>query len=110
PDGRRTRQPKTCRQSSQAPPTFRGLRWGVTDSSRSSGPSEGEARERVPVVAETMLLDAPSLYFRAFYGVPDTFRAPDGSPVNAVRGLLDFISYLVRLRRPDRLVACLDAD
>jgi 5'-3' exonuclease len=61
-------------------------------------------------VAETMLLDAPSLYFRAFFGVPDTFRAPDGSPVNAVRGLLDFISYLVRLRRPNRLVACLDAD
>jgi 5'-3' exonuclease len=57
-----------------------------------------------------MLLDAPSLYFRAFFGVPDTFRAPDGSPVNAIRGLLDFIAHLVRLRRPDRLVACLDAD
>jgi 5'-3' exonuclease len=66
--------------------------------------------ERVRGVAETMLLDAPSLYFRAFFGVPDTFRAPDGSPVNAVRGFLDFIAYLVRLRRPDRLVACLDAE
>jgi 5'-3' exonuclease len=64
----------------------------------------------VPGVAETMLLDAPSLYFRAFFGVPDTFRAPDGSPVNAIRGFLDFIAYLVRLRRPQRLVACLDAD
>jgi 5'-3' exonuclease len=64
----------------------------------------------VPGVAETMLLDAPSLYFRAFFGVPDTFRAPDGSPVNAIRGLLDFIAHLVRLRRPRNLVACLDAD
>ena len=61
-------------------------------------------------MAETMLLDAPSLYFRAFFGVPDTFRAPDGSPVNAIRGLLDFIAHLVRLRRPRNLVACLDAD
>jgi len=57
-----------------------------------------------------MLLDAPSLYFRAFFGVPDTVRAPDGSPVNAIRGLLDFIAYLVALRRPGELVACLDAD
>jgi len=57
-----------------------------------------------------MLLDTASLYFRAFYGVPDTMTAPDGAPVNAVRGLLDMISRLVRARTPDRLVACMDAD
>ena len=42
-----------------------------------------------------LLLDTASLYFRAFFGVPDSFRAPDGTPVNAVRGLLDFIARLV---------------
>ena len=42
-----------------------------------------------------MLLDTASMYFRAFFGVPDSFKAPDGTPVNAVRGLLDFISRLV---------------
>jgi 5'-3' exonuclease len=57
-----------------------------------------------------LLLDTPSLYFRAFYGVPDTMRAPDGSPVNAVRGLLDFITRLVNDRRPTRLVAAMDND
>ena len=57
-----------------------------------------------------MLLDTASLYFRAFYGMPDTVTAPDGTPVNAVRGLLDTITRLVRDRRPARLVACLDAD
>ena len=57
-----------------------------------------------------MLLDTASLYFRAFYGVPETLTAPDGTPVNAVRGLLDMITRLVRARHPDRLVACLDAD
>jgi 5'-3' exonuclease len=57
-----------------------------------------------------MLLDTASLYFRAFYGVPETVRAPDGTPVNAVRGLLDAIARLVRARRPARLVACWDAD
>ncbi|MGH8823621.1 MAG: 5'-3' exonuclease [Jiangellaceae bacterium] len=57
-----------------------------------------------------MLLDTASLYFRAFFGVPDSITAPDGTPVNAVRGLLDFIARLVSVRSPERLVACLDAD
>lgn len=57
-----------------------------------------------------MLLDTASLYFRAYFGVPDSVRAPDGTPVNAVRGLLDFIGRLVRDHRPDDLVACWDAD
>ena len=57
-----------------------------------------------------MLLDTASLYFRAFHGVPDSFKAPDGTPVNAVRGLLDMIAHLVTRRRPRRLVACWDED
>jgi 5'-3' exonuclease len=57
-----------------------------------------------------MLLDTASLYFRAFYGVPDTIRAPDGTPVNAVRGLLDFISRLVEEYEPTHLVCCWDND
>jgi 5'-3' exonuclease len=61
-------------------------------------------------VGSLMLLDSASLYFRAFYGVPETLTAPDGTPVNAVRGLLDMITRLVRARHPARLVACMDAD
>ncbi|MFE0046563.1 5'-3' exonuclease [Streptomyces albireticuli] len=57
-----------------------------------------------------MLLDTASLYFRAYFGVPDTVRAPDGTPVNAVRGLLDFIARLVQDHHPDDLVACMDFD
>ena len=38
-----------------------------------------------------MLLDTASLYYRAFYGMPETVTAPDGTPVNAIRGLLDAI-------------------
>ena len=57
-----------------------------------------------------MLLDTASLYFRAYYGVPDTIRAPDGQPVNAVRGLLDFISRLVAQYSPTHLACCWDND
>jgi 5'-3' exonuclease len=58
-----------------------------------------------------LLLDAASLYYRAFYGIPpDSMTAPDGTPVNAVRGLLDMIARLVRARRPARLIVCMDAD
>src|SRR3954469_17891733 len=55
-----------------------------------------------------LLLDTASLYFRAFYGVPDSVRAPNGTPVNAVRGLLDIIARLVSEFEPTRLVACWD--
>jgi 5'-3' exonuclease len=57
-----------------------------------------------------LLLDSASLYFRAFYGVPDSFTAPDGTVVNALRGLLDFVSTLVDQHEPDAVVACWDDD
>jgi 5'-3' exonuclease len=57
-----------------------------------------------------MLLDTASLYFRAFYGVPTSVTAPNGAPVNAARGLLDFISRLVTDHRPTDLIAAWDDD
>ena len=57
-----------------------------------------------------MLLDTASMYFRAFFGVPEIL-APDGTtPVNAVRGLLDFITRLVDEYQPTDLVCCWDDD
>ena len=57
-----------------------------------------------------MLLDSATLYYRAFYGLPETMTAPDGTPVNAVRGMLDMIARLIRARQPGSLIACMDAD
>jgi len=61
-------------------------------------------------VVSLLLVDGPSVWFRAFHGVPDTVRAPDGSPVNAVRGTLDHLARLVREHRPARLVVADDWD
>lgn len=57
-----------------------------------------------------MLLDTASLYFRAFYGLPDTIRRPGGTPVNAVRGFLDMIARLTTDYGATHLVACWDDD
>ncbi|CAN5244234.1 5'-3' exonuclease [soil metagenome] len=57
-----------------------------------------------------MLLDAASLYYRAYFGVPENVTAPDGTPVNAVRGFLDMTAHLITTRRPTGVVACLDED
>jgi 5'-3' exonuclease len=56
-----------------------------------------------------MVLDTASMYFRAFFGVPEV-SGPDGTPVNAVRGLLDFISRLVGDYHPSHLVCAWDND
>jgi 5'-3' exonuclease len=57
-----------------------------------------------------MLLDTAGIYFRAFYGVPDTVTSPDGTVVNAVRGTLDIVARLVSQFQPTHLVACWDDD
>ncbi|MGN6783322.1 MAG: 5'-3' exonuclease [Marmoricola sp.] len=64
----------------------------------------------MPTDQRLMLLDTASLYFRAYFGVPDTLTAPDGTPVNAVRGLLDFIARLVADYSPTHLACCWDED
>lgn len=57
-----------------------------------------------------MLLDSASMYYRAFYGVPDHFYNAEGTPVNAVRGFIDVIARLVTRFEPDWMVACWDDD
>lgn len=57
-----------------------------------------------------MLLDSGSLWYRAYYGMPDTLTAADGTPVNAIRGFLDMSARLITTYNPNRLVICLDGD
>ena len=57
-----------------------------------------------------MLLDSASLWYRAYFGMPETLVAPDGTPVNAVRGFLDMSAKLIGQYKPTRLVACIEGD
>ncbi|MEO8107047.1 MAG: 5'-3' exonuclease, partial [Actinomycetes bacterium] len=57
-----------------------------------------------------LLLDAASMYFRAFHGVPESVRAPDGTPIGAVRGFLDAVSRMLTDHPATEMVACFDTD
>jgi 5'-3' exonuclease len=57
-----------------------------------------------------LLLDVSSLTYRAFFAMPDTVKAPDGHPINAVYGYLDMVTRLIASRRPDEVVHVYDHD
>ncbi|WP_430332487.1 5'-3' exonuclease [Rhodococcus sp. ACT016] len=57
-----------------------------------------------------LLLDGASLWFRAYYALPESMTAPDGRPVNAVRGFTDMVAALITRTQPSRLAVCLDLD
>lgn len=57
-----------------------------------------------------LLLDSASLYYRAYYSLPESVIAPTGEPVNAVRGFLETVASIVRDRGSRRVVACWDDD
>lgn len=57
-----------------------------------------------------MLIDSASLWYRAYYGMPDTLTAPNGTPVNAIRGFIDMTARLINTYHPERFALCLDGD
>ena len=63
-------------------------------------------RLRSPLV----LLDGASMWFRSYFGVPSSITAPDGRPVNAVRGFIDSMAVVITQQKPSRLAVCLDLD
>ncbi|HTX95106.1 MAG TPA: 5'-3' exonuclease [Mycobacterium sp.] len=60
--------------------------------------------------APLVLLDGASMWFRSYFGVPSSITAPDGRPVNAVRGFIDSMAVVITQQQPSRLVVCLDLD
>ena len=61
-------------------------------------------------MSTTFFLDAPSMVYRAFFALPKTIVDRRGRSVNAVRGFMEFVTRLIVDRRPEKIVAVLDAD
>ncbi len=57
-----------------------------------------------------LLLDSASLWYRAYFGMPDTLLSPKGEPINAIKGFLDMSARLINIYSPNRFVACLEGD
>jgi 5'-3' exonuclease len=56
------------------------------------------------------MFDGSSLIFRSFYGVPQTFKAPNGFMINAVRGTLDRMASTINERKPRHVALTTDED
>jgi 5'-3' exonuclease len=62
------------------------------------------------VAAPLLVVDAPSVLFRAFYALPDSIRGPDGRPVNALLGSANLIVREVEVHEPRAVVLCFGPD
>lgn len=57
-----------------------------------------------------LILDSATLYYRAFYALPEKMTAPNGNPHNAIRGFLSMLTKLITLHHPSGIVAAWDND
>jgi 5'-3' exonuclease len=57
-----------------------------------------------------LILDSATLYYRAFYALPEKMTAPNGSPHNAIRGFLSMLTKLITIHHPSGIVAAWDND
>ncbi len=57
-----------------------------------------------------LVVDAPSMLFRAFYALPDSIRGADGKPVNALLGTANLVLREVEERAPRAVVLCFGPD
>jgi 5'-3' exonuclease len=55
-----------------------------------------------------LLIDSASLWYRAFYGMPESVSATTGLPNNAIKGFFDGMSRIISKYRPDEIAICLD--
>jgi 5'-3' exonuclease len=57
-----------------------------------------------------LVVDAPSLLYRAFYGLPKSITGADGKPVNALLGFANQVLWAVERHAPRAVVLCSGAE
>lgn len=55
-----------------------------------------------------LLVDSASLWYRAFYGLPENVSRTNGLPNNAIKGFFDGLSRIIAKYRPEEIGICLD--
>ncbi|MGB2711668.1 MAG: 5'-3' exonuclease [Conexibacter sp.] len=62
------------------------------------------------MLAPLLVVDAPSLLYRAFFALPDSIAGADGTPVNALLGATNAILRVVADRAPRAVAICSGAE
>ncbi len=57
-----------------------------------------------------LVVDTPSLLFRAFYALPKTIVGSDGEPVNALLGTANLVLREIEIHQPRAVVLCFGPD
>lgn len=57
-----------------------------------------------------MLIDAASLWYRAYYALPSSIKSPGGARSGAVRGFFDGLAVLAKRFSPTGMVCCLEGN
>lgn len=57
-----------------------------------------------------LVVDAPSVLFRAFHALPDSIKGPGGAPVNALLGAANLILREIAEQAPRAVVLCFGAE
>jgi len=57
-----------------------------------------------------LAVDAPSILYRAFYGLPKSITGVDGTPVNALLGFANQVLWVVERYAPRAVVLCTGAE
>ncbi|MEY2635476.1 MAG: hypothetical protein RIS75_1416 [Actinomycetota bacterium] len=55
-----------------------------------------------------MLVDIATVYYRAYYSMPDSLKSPDGRQINAVRGTMDALMHFIDTYEPQHLITAWD--
>jgi len=62
------------------------------------------------VASPLLVVDAPSLLYRAFYALPKSITDADGHPVNALLGSINIVLREIELHDPRAVVMCFGID
>lgn len=57
-----------------------------------------------------LLVDAPSLFYRALFSTPDTISTPNGQPINAAYGFFRMLAQLIGDRKPGYIGCAADGN
>ena len=62
------------------------------------------------MAAPLLVVDTPSMLYRAFYGLPKTIKGAGGKPVNALLGTSNLVLREVEAHQPRAVVLCFGAE